>query len=289
MKRILSTLILFVGLALSANAQDLYYKNFGPAQPLMDSLFEQLINTVPPPHSLLYDKAIHPGYFMYCDGDLYTDTLDIEDLYQYYTEVIDMNTKGILGYEQFVPLVDMDSINTSISSIGKRNAITFLNYKYSGIRSDVVFDNGAVDSTNALFKVGARYYLDSLSPSDVYMENRLMAASPAYNEFDNLSSNVLWFNPATYYGNDSNINYSPIINFGNGFVKYNWNDTVLIPSYIDTSEIVIQIGLIKPRGDVYDTLYANTYMSQRFATVYTQNSGTAKIELPSIVPKPLSY
>ncbi len=42
MKRILHTLVLLVGLTLSASAQSIYYRNFGPAQGLMDSLFDPL-------------------------------------------------------------------------------------------------------------------------------------------------------------------------------------------------------------------------------------------------------
>lgn len=68
MKRILQALLLTLILVTSTSVKAQYYLNFGPEQPLMDSLFDPLTNIAPPMYKLLYDKAIHPGYFLYADG-----------------------------------------------------------------------------------------------------------------------------------------------------------------------------------------------------------------------------
>ncbi|MEQ1733329.1 MAG: right-handed parallel beta-helix repeat-containing protein [Bacteroidia bacterium] len=285
MKKFLQALLLTIILVTSTRVKAQYYRNFGPAQPLMDSIFDPLTNVVPPAHNLLFEKAVHPSYFLYCDGDLYTDTATIQDVYQYYTEVIDMNTNGVAGYEQFTPLVYIDSVNTEASTLHNRNCITYINYVYEGLRSDSIYTKHIVDTTFGLFKPGWSYYADSLSANDVYLQSRIMAASPAYNEFERNAP--LWFNPATYYGNDAYSNYSPIINFGTGWVKYNWNDTVRVPNYIDTAEVVIQIGLVKPRGETYDTLYANSYLKKRPFTTYVDR-GDIAIPLATLTPKPIT-
>jgi hypothetical protein len=155
MKKFLQTLALCIVLSTTTMAQ---YRNYSPSQELMDSLYTQLFTPVQPMHNLLFDKALHLGSFSYADGDYNTDTLDIDDVLQNYTEVIDMNTQGVAGYEQFTPLVAIDSANTDISTIGKRNSITFLNYKYSGLRNDSVYHYNVVDTVGDIFKLGVGYY-----------------------------------------------------------------------------------------------------------------------------------
>lgn len=99
MKRILQFILISTMCLVYSNKTQAQYFNYSPLQELNDTLYKQLFIVAPPAYNLLYDKAFHMGTFQYSDGDWNTDTSRIDDVYQNYTEIIDMNTNGAADYE----------------------------------------------------------------------------------------------------------------------------------------------------------------------------------------------